>query len=101
MLEAFQSNARYDVPIYVATNTFWEPLSVELPLLKDRRWYRVVDTSLPEGEDIVAEEDAYFLGEPLMKSNHGPRSSSWHVEPNGQDRRPTHRRVVSWMYNPD
>ncbi|GAC1473277.1 MAG: glycogen debranching protein GlgX [Isosphaeraceae bacterium] len=63
VLEAFESDQRTDVPIYVATNTFWEPLTIELPETKGRRWYRVVDTSLPVGEDIVAEEEAFFLPE--------------------------------------
>ncbi len=64
VLEAFETQQRSDVPVYVATNTFWEPLTVELPQAKDRRWYRVVDTSLKVGEDIVAEEDALFLPGP-------------------------------------
>ncbi len=62
-LEAFQTDQRSDVPIYVATNAFWEPLTVELPTLEGRRWYRVVDTSLPIKEDIVPEEEAFFLPE--------------------------------------
>ena len=37
--------------------------TVELPEAEDRRWYRVVDTSLPAGEDIVPEEEAFFLPE--------------------------------------
>ena len=44
---------RSDVPIYVACNAFWEPIEVELPETEGKRWYRVVDTSLPEGQDIV------------------------------------------------
>jgi glycogen operon protein len=62
-LEAFETHDRSDVPIYVASNAFWEPLTIELPEAKGRRWYRVVDTSLPEGEDIVYEEEAFFLPE--------------------------------------
>ena len=62
-LEAFQTDQRSDVPIYVAANSFWEPLTVELPPIEGRRWYRVVDTSLPPGEDIVPEEEAFFLPE--------------------------------------
>jgi len=62
-LEAFQTDQRSDVPIYVAANAFWEPLTVELPELEGRRWYRVVDTSLPPNEDIVAEGEAIFLPE--------------------------------------
>jgi glycogen operon protein len=72
VLEAFQTEQRSDVPVYVATNTFWEPLTVELPETKDRRWYRVVDTSLPVGEDIVQEE-AFFL--PDMTYVVRPRST--------------------------
>src|SRR5262249_28617234 len=53
VLEAFETEHRGDVPIYVGTNAFWEPLGVELPPVEGKRWYRVVDTSLPEGEDIV------------------------------------------------
>ncbi len=72
-LEAFQSQDRSDLPIYIATNAFWEPLEIELPATPDRRWYRVVDTSLPVGEDIVAEEEAFFL--PERKYMLRPRSS--------------------------
>ena len=63
VLEAFESSQRSDLPVYVGTNTFWEPLTIELPECKDRRWYRVVDTALPVGEDIVSEEEAFFLPE--------------------------------------
>ncbi len=51
------------MPIYVATNTYWEPLTIELPEVEGLRWYRVVDTALPVGEDIVPEEEAFFLPE--------------------------------------
>ncbi len=61
VLEAFETQERGDVPIYVASNAFWEPLTIELPATENRRWYRVVDTSLPTGEDIVPEEEAFFL----------------------------------------
>ena len=50
--------------IYVASNAFWEPLTIELPEANGHHWYRVVDTSLPEDEDIVPEEQAAFLPEP-------------------------------------
>ena len=30
-LEAFQTDQRSDVPIYVASNAYWEPITVELP----------------------------------------------------------------------
>lgn len=62
-LEAFQTDDRSDVPIYVASNAFWEPLTIELPESEGRHWYRVADTSLPKGEDIVPEEEAAFLPE--------------------------------------
>ena len=63
VLEAFETAERGDSPIYVATNSYWEPLTVELPEVAGKRWYRVVDTSLPVGEDIVPEEEAFFLPE--------------------------------------
>lgn len=62
-LEAFQTDQRSDVPIYVASNAFWEPISITLPEIEGRHWYRVVDTSLPVEEDIVPEEQAFFLPE--------------------------------------
>ncbi len=63
ILEAFETTDRGDVPIYVATNTFWQELTIELPDANGRRWYRVVDTSLPGSDDIVAEEEGLFLPE--------------------------------------
>ncbi|HEU5118288.1 MAG TPA: glycogen debranching enzyme GlgX, partial [Isosphaeraceae bacterium] len=72
-LEAFETRERSDVPIYVACNAFWEPLEVRLPELEGRRWFRVVDTSLAEGEDIVSDEQAVFLRDPTYKVP--PRSS--------------------------
>jgi isoamylase len=73
VLEAFQTEQRGDVPIYVACNAFWEPLMVELPPVDDKRWYRVADTSLPPGEDIVPDEEAFFLPEITYEVR--PRSS--------------------------
>jgi glycogen operon protein len=73
VLEDFETQERSDVPIYVASNAFWEPLAIELPVDKDRRWYRVVDTSLPSGEDIVPEEEAAFL--PELRYEVRPRST--------------------------
>ena len=61
VLEAFQTEQRGDLPIYVATNTYWEALDVELPAIGDLRWYRVVDTSLAGEDDIVGDEEAVFL----------------------------------------
>ena len=73
VLEAFETSDRSDVPIYIASNTFWESIDVELPATPNRRWYRVIDTSLPAGEDIVPEEEAVFLGE--MTYTVEPRST--------------------------
>jgi len=73
-LEAFETTERWDVPIYVASNAFWEPLQAELPEpSENRRWYRVVDTSLPSGEDIVPEQEAVFLTKTSYKVQ--PRST--------------------------
>jgi glycogen operon protein len=73
MLEAFQTGERSDVPIYIAANAYWEPLEIELPDTPDRRWYRVIDTTLPSGQDIVPEEEAAFLPTPKMTIQ--PRST--------------------------
>ncbi len=72
-LEAFESRERSDVPIYVACNAYWEPLEVHLPDMEGRRWFRVVDTWLPEGEDIAPDEQAFFLRDSTYKV--APRSS--------------------------
>jgi len=63
VLEAFETENRGDVPIYIGTNTFWEALDVELPPTPGKRWYRVVDTALPAGEEIVTDEESVFLTE--------------------------------------
>jgi glycogen operon protein len=73
VLEAFQTEQRGDLPIYVGMNTFWEPLEIELPEVNGKRWYRVVDTFLPAGDEIVADEEAFFLPEPSYKVQ--PRST--------------------------
>ncbi len=73
VLEAFQTDQRSDVPIYVACNAFWEPIDIELPENDGKRWYRVVDTSLPEGEDIVPDEEAFFV--PEQQYHLRPRSA--------------------------
>jgi glycogen operon protein len=39
--------------IHVMMNMYWEPLEFEVPQIKNRNWYRVVDTFLPALEDIA------------------------------------------------
>ncbi|MHB1296283.1 MAG: glycogen debranching protein GlgX [Anaerolineae bacterium] len=59
-----------DVCVYIIANAFVEPLTFELP--GDVHWKRLVDTSLPSPQDLVAEGDA-----PRMRMNSyqaGPRS---------------------------
>ena len=73
VLEAFQTDTRGDVPIYVGTNTYWESLDIELPPTPGKRWFRVVDTFLPPGEDIVDDEESVFL--PERKYTIQPRST--------------------------
>ncbi len=51
-LEMQDAEAREHV--YIMLNTYWEPLSFELPHPgPGRAWRRVVDTSLPHGEDCL------------------------------------------------
>jgi len=72
-LDDFQTDQRSDLTIYVASNAYWEPIDIKLPPLENKRWYRVVDTSLPPGEDIVAEEAASFI--PERRYTVGPRTT--------------------------
>jgi len=46
-------------PVFVASNSYWEPIKVELP---QGSWFRIVDTNLASGEDIVVEGDATATG---------------------------------------
>ncbi|GAX38298.1 glycogen debranching protein GlgX [Nodularia sp. NIES-3585] len=39
--------------IHIMLNMYWEDLEFEIPLLQDRRWYKVVDTAEPSPADIV------------------------------------------------
>ena len=42
-----------DYLLYLALNAHYEPQWVRLPTISNRRWFRVVDTSLPDGEDVT------------------------------------------------
>jgi isoamylase len=46
------SNVR---PLYAAFNSYWEPITVTLP---QGNWFRLVDTNLPSGQDIVKPSQA-------------------------------------------
>lgn len=55
-----------DNDIYVALNSYWEPLWFELPKLTGKKWYRVVDTHKEYGDDYLEEyeeikEDKYLV----------------------------------------
>ena len=39
--------------IHVMMNMYWEPLEFEIPELRERSWYRAVDTFLPSPQDIA------------------------------------------------
>ncbi|ARV57301.1 glycogen debranching enzyme GlgX [Nostocales cyanobacterium HT-58-2] len=45
------SNGESD--IHVMLNMYWETISFELPVVKGRQWYKVVDTAEPSPQDIV------------------------------------------------
>lgn len=45
-------------PIYSAFNSYWEPITVKLPAGK---WFRLVDTNLPAGQDIVTPDKATYI----------------------------------------
>jgi len=42
-----------DPDLHVMMNMHWEPLSFEIPPIKGRRWFRVVDTSQPGPADFL------------------------------------------------
>ena len=54
-----------DVGLYLIANAYSEPLSFELP--RQMHWKRVIDTSLPSPEDLVAEEDAEAVSPPTCR----------------------------------
>jgi isoamylase len=59
-----------EADIHVMLNMYWEDLNFEIPSIKDRKWYRVVDTALPSpidiaepGEETVVSGDVYSVKE--------------------------------------
>ena len=68
--ESASAASGYD--IFFILNGDWKEQRVALPLLADgKRWYRVIDTSLPTGEDFSAEgaevlidPSAYYIANP-------------------------------------
>ena len=61
VLEPFELKGKADQPIYVATNTYWEPVTIDLPTQEGYRWSRIADTNLPPGADIVDQDSAEAL----------------------------------------
>lgn len=50
--------------VFIMLNSYWETLSFELPHLRSGRvWRRVIDTSLPEGEDYQTPPKAPVIGQ--------------------------------------
>jgi isoamylase len=45
-----------DPDLHVMMNMYWDTVPFEVPLVKDRKWYRIVDTALPSPDDIVEYE---------------------------------------------
>ena len=50
-----------DVDIHVMLNMDWQDLDFDIPAVKDRKWYRLVDTYLPSPEDIVTPYEASLI----------------------------------------
>ena len=48
-----QENSVYDADLHIILNMEWEDLDFEIPALAERKWYKVIDTSLPSPLDIV------------------------------------------------
>jgi glycogen operon protein len=58
-----------EADIHVMANMYWEPLTMAIPPVGGRRWYRAVDTAQPAPEDIcpageehLVEGDSYDVG---------------------------------------
>lgn len=62
-LELHDKNSNSD--IYVALNSYYGDLTFELPKLKGKKWYRLVDTALNDDENfkenLTAIEDGFYL----------------------------------------
>lgn len=41
-----------EADVHVMANMYWEPLSMAIPAVDGRRWWRAVDTALPSPDDI-------------------------------------------------
>jgi glycogen operon protein len=61
--------------LYVMLNAYWEALSFDLPALPpDRRWRRLIDTALPDGQDFSEPPSLLAGGEHQYRLE--PRSSA-------------------------
>jgi isoamylase len=55
-----------EADLHVMLNMFWEDLEFELPSLNGRGWYRQVDTAEPTPADIVEDNQATAVIEPVF-----------------------------------
>lgn len=60
-----------DTSFYIALNSYHEKLAFELPILQNKKWYLLVDTSKPEKENFREDTEALFEKKYLVQ----PRSS--------------------------
>lgn len=54
----FPGEETQDTDIHVMLNMEWEDLDFDVPQLAERRWYKIIDTTLPSPYDIVEPEEA-------------------------------------------
>ena len=47
-----------DEVIHVMVNAYWKSLKFQIPELKERHWYKVVDTSASAPDDFIDSGDA-------------------------------------------
>ena len=53
-----------DSDIHVMMNMYWEPLSFEIPVIPQRQWYKVADTSENKvGNEILITGSNYTLND--------------------------------------
>jgi isoamylase len=64
-LGGFPEEGAEDIDLHIMLNMEWEDLDFDVPLLADRKWLKVVDTSQPSPHDIVELEQALECSDKL------------------------------------
>jgi isoamylase len=55
--------------LHVMMNMYWDPLDMDIPSVKGRKWTRAVDTSLPSPKDIADPGKEVAINDPSYRVN--------------------------------